>query len=261
MTDDAMRFVQPGQAANWSLHMFAWRTVAASLRGDWDDALVSAGRAEALWIDLERVAAGYATRGFLAAFEIARARRDDAGMTRWREILEGINHDFTRSDPERHPGCGREQRPARGAPLARGAREANAIGYETWERAISFLCDRGQPLDEAAIDHGLDIVFPQAVMTRAQLARARGLRTGDRASLEAALATLRTAGARPAIGRVEIELGRLTGDDALVASGAKILAALGDVGPARPLRVAGLSAGGSAGFSATIRRPDVHRGR
>jgi hypothetical protein len=107
-------------------------------------------------------------------------------------------------------------------------REANAVGYETWDRAISFMCDRGQPPDEAAIDHALDFVFPQAVVTRAQLARARGLSAGDRSSFEAALVTLRAAGARPAIGRVEIELGRLTGDDALVASGAKILSALGD---------------------------------
>ncbi len=227
-TDDAMRFIQPGQAANWSLHLFAWRTVAASLRGDWDDALVSAGRAQILWIDLERVAAGYATRGFLAAFEIARARRDDAGMTRWREVMEGINHGFTGSiRSEIQAALVHNDPPAIRRLLE--ARQANAIGYETWERAISFLCDRGQQLDETAVDHGLQIVYPQAVMTRAQLARARGLRTGDRASLEEALAILRLAGARPAIARVEIELGRLTRDDALVTSGATTLAALGDV--------------------------------
>ncbi len=228
VTDDVMRLVQPGQAANWTLHLFAWRAVAASLRGDWDGALVSAGRAEALWIDLERVATGYATRGFLAAFEIARARRDDAGMTRWREILGEIHRNYKlsiRTDIQAAIVTNDLEAVRR----LLGSREANVLGYEVWDRAISFMCDRGHPPDEVAIDHALEIVFPQAVMTRAQLARARGLRTGDRASLEAALATLRAAGARPAIGRVEIELGRLTGDDALVASGAKILSALGDV--------------------------------
>ena len=228
VTDDAMRWVQPGQAANWTLHLFAWRAVAASLRGDWDGALASAGRAEGLWIDLERVAAGYATRGFLAAFEIAGARQDDAGMTRWREVLLEIHRNFKlsiRSDIQTAivtNDLGAIRRLLE-------SREANAIGYETWDRAISFMCDRGQPPDEVAIGHALDIVFPQAVMTRAQLARARGLRSADRASFEAALATLRAAGARPAVGRVEIELGRLIGDEALVASGVKILAALGDI--------------------------------
>ena len=41
-------------------------------------------------MELDRIGAGYATRGFLAAFEISRARRDDAGMTHWREVLEQI---------------------------------------------------------------------------------------------------------------------------------------------------------------------------
>jgi hypothetical protein len=228
VTDDAIRFVQPGQAANWTLHLFAWRTVASSLRGDWDGALVNAGRAEALWVDLERIAAGYATRGFLAAFEIARARRDDAGMTRWREVLEEIHRNFrlsVRVDIQNAVA----QNDIDGIRRLLGAREANAIGYETWERAISFMCDHGEPPDEAAIDHALDMVFPQAVMTRAQLARARGLGSGDAASFQAALATLRAARARPAVARVEIELGRLTGDADLVASGRRILEALGDV--------------------------------
>jgi hypothetical protein len=71
--------------------------------------------------------------------------------------------------------------------------------------------------------------LPQVRMAQAQLDRARGLRSDDPAFFEAALVTLRAAGAKPAIGRVEIELGRLTGDAALVASGTRILQVLGDV--------------------------------
>ena len=48
----------------------------------------------------------------------------------------------------------------------------------------------------------------------AQLLRARGVQTGSADDLRAALEAFRIFGGRPMIARLEIELGRLTGDDA-----------------------------------------------
>ncbi|MGH2465145.1 MAG: adenylate/guanylate cyclase domain-containing protein, partial [Candidatus Limnocylindrales bacterium] len=93
--------IQPGQASNWALHLAAWWTLTAALQGNWDQVERIAARAHALWILLDRVAAGYATRGFLAAFEVARARRDEAAMTRWRETIaeiDGAFHGSRRAD-------------------------------------------------------------------------------------------------------------------------------------------------------------------
>jgi len=226
--DSVARVVHPGQATNWALHLMSWRTVAAMLHGDWDAALQSVERARALWVELERVAAGYSTRGFVAALEICRARRDDAGVTRWREVLDEIHGAFDAR------ALGELQRAvAVGDPEAvaglLGPREITSVGIEVTERALSFLCDQRVLPEPTTVDRLHGLMPPQARMVIAQLDRVRGLRTKEAASFEAALVTLRAAGARPAIGRVEIELGRLNGDPALVASGAEILAGLGDV--------------------------------
>ncbi|MFI5261153.1 MAG: adenylate/guanylate cyclase domain-containing protein [Candidatus Limnocylindrales bacterium] len=226
--DDAARFVQPGQVTNWAMHLFAWRTLAGSLRGDWDPALAAAERARSCWNELERVAAGYATRGFLAAFEMARARRDDVGVTRWREVLDEIHGAFRNSNRSDLQHAIVINDPEAVIRLVE-ARESNSVGNETGERALSFLCDRRILPDGASIERMIERTFPQARMALAQLDRARGLRGHDPAFFIAALLTLRAAGARPGIGRVEVELGRLTGDAALVASGARFLQQVGDV--------------------------------
>ena len=63
----------------------------------------------------------------------------------------------------------------------------------------------------------------------AQLNRARGLAHGDEAALRAALEFFEGAGARPAAARIRVELGRLTGDAALVEAGMRGLLQIGDI--------------------------------
>ena len=226
--DAVARVIQPGQATNWALHLMSWRTVACVLHGDWDEALRSAERARALWVELGRVAAGYATRGFAAALEVCRARRDDAALTRWREVVDEIYDAFADqalTDLLRAVAIGDPDAIIRHL----GTHEITSIGSEVVERALSFLCDQRLLPEPSVGDRIGRSMPPQARLITAQLDRLKSLRSGDPAALEAALLTWRAAGARPAIGRGEIELGRLTGDPALVASGTKILAALGDV--------------------------------
>ena len=224
----AARLVQPGQVANWALHLASWRTVAYGMRGEWDQALQTAERARALWLELERVAAGYATRGFHAALQICRARRDDVGTTRWLEVLEEIIGPF---DDKQYGPLQLAIALADAPEVERllGAQEITMVGSELVLAGVALLCDQGVPPSLATIERLTGTTPPQAHAVIAELHRARGLRSADAASLAAGLQILRTAGARPAIGRVEIELGRLTADGVLVESGARILSALGDV--------------------------------
>jgi len=221
------RLVQPGQASNWALHMAAWWTLTCALSGDWDQANRAAERAHRLWIDLGRVAAGYATRGFLAAYEVARARHDDAGMLKWRETLDEINQEF--GDSRRTE---LQQAVISGdAPTAAGliTHDQSAVGYDTVERVLSFISDRGIRLPDPSLAKLSSGTFPAARLLLAQLDRARGLSHGDEAALRAALAVFEQAGARPTIARLHVELGRLSGDAELVETGLGALRKLGDL--------------------------------
>jgi class 3 adenylate cyclase len=222
------RQIQPGQASNWALHLAAWWTVTAALQGNWDEVQRIASRAYALWQQLDRVAAGYATRGFLAAFEVARARRDDAGVSRWRETLaeiDGAFHGSYRADLHQTVINGD---PAAAAALLASS-GATVVGYETTDRALSFVCDRGFILSDPTLETVGVGILPGAHFVMAQLDRARGLAHHDEAALRAALAVFEAAGARPATARLRVELGRLTRDRALVDAGMLGLLEIGDI--------------------------------
>ena len=65
--------------------------------------------------------------------------------------------------------------------------------------------------------------------TPAQLLRARGIQEHEADNLREALEMFRRFGARPTVARVEVELGQLTDDPALVNSGTALPEALGDL--------------------------------
>ena len=228
VSEAALKLVQPGQASNWALGLTAWRAMAASLHGDWEAAIAAAGRAQALWLELDRVAAGYARRGFLAAFEVARARHDDLGMTRWRDVLDHIAHSFRGS-----PGSELVHAIVSGdTDAAMRLVESltfNSIGDDAMERGLSFLNDRGRPPSVAALVRIDAAAFRGARLVQAQLERARGLLHGDPQRLASALEILEQAGARPGIARIQCELGKLTGVNALIEAGEQSLRAVGDV--------------------------------
>jgi hypothetical protein len=224
----AFRQIQPGQASNWALHLAAWWTVTAALQGNWDEVQRIASRSYALWQLLDRIPAGYASRGFLAAFEVARARRDDAGVSRWRETLaeiDGAFHGSYRVDLHQPVINGD---PARAAALLTSG-NASVVGYETTERALSLVCDRGFILSDEALAAVAAGILPGAHYVTAQLDRARGLAHHDEAALRAALSVFEHAGARPATARVRVELGLLVGDAALVDAGLLGLLEIGDI--------------------------------
>jgi hypothetical protein len=224
----AFTLIEPGQAANWALHLAAWRTLISAVRGDWDVALAAANRAYELWVELDRVPAGYAVRGFIAALDVARARRDDSGEAHWREVIEHITSAFSGSR-------GRRVQKAHAAGDAAGlvaALDALAPGWwldDGLERALGFLSDRRVHLEDALLERLLETTLSQARLVRAQIDRATGLAHADPAPLRRALETFEKAHARPAQARVRCEIGILTGDDDLIEAGRQELLAIGDV--------------------------------
>jgi hypothetical protein len=226
--ESAVRLIQPGQVSNWALHLAAWSALTAELQGNWDQVERSGARAYALWQQLDRVAAGYASRGFLAAFEVARGRRDDVGITRWRETLieiDGAFHHSLRVDMERAVIDG----DAVAAAKLIMSDELPAVGYDSAERVLSFISDRGVRLADPNLEKFGAWIQPAARLMTAQLDRARGVAQRDEAAFRAALAFFEQAGARPAIARVRIELGRLIGDASLVDAGMRALLEIGDI--------------------------------
>src|SRR6185295_7598516 len=129
----ALADVQPGQGGNWALHLSAWRTLIAALRGDWDVALTAANKAHEFWLEMDRVPAGYALRGFLAALSITEARGDDDGTARWREVVDRIASAFQGTKGRRVQAAMGAGDPATVAAGLEGL-EANTMGDDTLER-------------------------------------------------------------------------------------------------------------------------------
>ena len=80
--------LQPGQAPAWSMHLLAWRAVTLIELGKWDEVIGCARQMRELWHSLGKPAAGYATRGFSAAFDVARGlaatrARSSSGERSW----------------------------------------------------------------------------------------------------------------------------------------------------------------------------------
>ena len=89
-----LRLLQPGRAPEWGLQLSAWRTLVLQLLGRWDEVEATADRANGMWLESGRPAAGYSMRGWLAALVVARARRDDARIALWAEAIDEIGGQF-----------------------------------------------------------------------------------------------------------------------------------------------------------------------
>jgi len=234
--DDAVRvsreglsLVQPGQVPAWALHLVAWRTYALALRGDWDDALTTAERARQLWIESGEIPAGYANRGFLAALLIAFARRDEMTAERLSAAADRIMAQFTAS---RFAPIYRDLlrlKPDAAALLVTLATAPDSRTPELFERAVSLAADREWPLPLDALEAVRATPVARSIRPlRASLDRAIALNRDDAALLRQVLADAEEMHARPMIGRVRCELGRMTGDDAEMAAGLRILRELDD---------------------------------
>jgi hypothetical protein len=200
-----------------------------ALLGRWDDLPAAAERCHQLWLEGQRPAAGYGVSAFISALDVARARQND-GVERWRAVLDEILGQFE----EGHPTRGLQ---AFVTPDV-AALTNLIVNWRSYvqrvqhvERALAACADRGKEVPTGPLD---EIVERAEQLGQrpllAQALRVRGLQgSSGRVDLAASLSLFQEIGARPYAGRVEIELGELTGDRNLTERGLAVLEALGDV--------------------------------
>jgi class 3 adenylate cyclase len=230
-----LALVEEGQVPTYALHLAVWRAYALRLLGRWDELAGVADRAAALWEATGRSAAAFAVRGFLAGYEVARARGERERAGRFAAILREILDQFPPENAIRRTAGFLDEDPAALtatlADLEWALKEEAVLARADYvERALARCCDDGVRLPEADLRRIAD--GARAVGCRlleAQAHRALGLVLEDAGGLRTALAIVEEAGARPSSARIRIELGELSGDEAAIEAGRGELAALGVV--------------------------------
>jgi class 3 adenylate cyclase len=228
--DPVLRDLAPNQAQALALSLSAWKVWSLALMGRWDEVPPAAERSNQLWEDSGHISAGFALHGFIAAMEVGWARHDDRLASRASTILVGVSEQFPAGN------LFWRLRALADRDLDTLV-ETVILGWEPYvtrlhlvERALSACVDQRHPVPV----EGLDRLMREADtrgqrLLAAQVRRARGVQEGAADDLRAALDAFRSFGARPLVGRVEVELGTLTGDASLRASGEAELEALGDM--------------------------------
>jgi hypothetical protein len=230
-TREVVQVIEPARAPTAALHALAWRAFSQAMLGSWDDALVSAAVAEAVWTSLARPAAGYAAHGFLAAAESCAARDDEACAGHWRAVLEATCSAFPPGSFARTPlAVARRDRRRVLDAIARPV--ALVERPHLIARAVSFCTDAGWPVQRPTLDRLEQAAVVQGLRPLlAEVRRARGMQERDASLLRAAMATALEIGQRPLVARLQLELGRLVGDAATADAGRRELDALGDRTP------------------------------
>jgi len=228
--DSILRDLAPNQAQATALSLAAWQTWSLAMLGRWDDVTAAEERAARLWEESGRISAGFALHGQIAALDVGVARDDDRLRNRATSVLFGIAEQFPAGHLFR-------RLTAVVAPDPEALVQTVILDWEPYltrlhlvERAVAVCADLQHPIPL----EGLDLLLGEARtrdqrLLAAQLLRARGIQERSADNLREAIQSFRGFGARPLVARAELELGQLTDDAALVASGTAALEALGDV--------------------------------
>ena len=221
--------VQPGQFPALTLHLVAWRIYTLTLLGRWDEALTMAERARSLWVESGRSAAGYASLGFMAAMDIARARQDQALLELYRGITDDILSAFPEGTPHRQwLGYGSSD-----LTVVEDAVErfhlAPFVDLRRIERGLSLLLDHDRlPPTEAIVPILQLSRANEFSVVEAQTERSIGRAQRDVTRLGRAISLLERAGALPYAARVRCERALITRDHAEMKAGVQVLESLGD---------------------------------
>ena len=173
-----------------------------------------------------------AARAAAAALALRDQVRDDPGLGDRLPIRLGLNTGEAVASRDGSAGdflvTGDAVNVAARLQQAAGSWEITRLHYV--ERAVALCADLRHPIPIDGLDNLLSEARTrdQRLLT-AQTLRARGIQEQAPDNLREALEMFRGFGARPLVARVEVELGQLTDDAALVASGTAGLEALGDV--------------------------------
>ncbi len=223
----ALASLQPGQVPSWALHLSHWRMYALAVLGRWGETLAVSERAYGLWTDIDRAPAGYATLGFVAALMVARSTRDERSDRHLTEVLEAMTEPYALNPRNRML---REIRSLEFSADAAALMEAASSASGPVERWLHAAGDRRILRPSRDLEPLLELAKRlQARPLIAQVLRAQGLEASDPGPLRTALAISEQIGAVPSIGRLACELGKLTGDQALVQRGIGLLRSIGDL--------------------------------
>ncbi|MFN2483448.1 MAG: hypothetical protein ABR509_00730, partial [Candidatus Limnocylindria bacterium] len=228
IAERGLSFAQPGQGQRWAIGLAAWRIYALVLAGRWDEVAAAVEQGLRIWNE-DRFPVAFAVPSFLAALDVARGRGDDRLVERCREVLDDSLREF---DPS-HPTAAL----AAIAALDLDATAANVVGRpdryrqrpQAVERAIAVCADRSHPMPEAALRDVAVTAAGDMPIVEAQARRGLGIGLHDPAELRHALELFERHGVIPYVARTRVELGRLTGEEAMVARGIAGLEALGDL--------------------------------
>jgi class 3 adenylate cyclase len=224
-----LALLQPGQVPAQALHVAAWQIYALTLRGRWDEALAAGEVAFRLWNESNRFSAGFAVRGFVAALDVARGRRDDRLIERYREVADEI---FRQLAPDAYFAL--PFKPlltgALAAFPAAVARFQSHPSVEFHERALSFCSDQSYPLAHEVTKAIIAFAEPLGLrVLEAQARRALGIRACHAEELARALAIFERIGAAPYAARARCERALLIDDEQEFAAGMRALEGIGDV--------------------------------
>jgi hypothetical protein len=221
--------IQPGQVPAWTLHLVAWRIYALTLLGRWDESMLWAERARQLWLESQRPAAGYATRGLAAAIDVALARQDERLAELYREMLDAIVRAFPAESPfTPWANYGGQDL----APMVSVVERMVLTGAglsERGERALNRLLDAGQP-PAADLMQGILTWAERSTLRplEAQARRGLGLLGHDPGMLSRSLTLWEEMGATPYVARLQCELALLTANRRELDNGLAALERLGD---------------------------------
>jgi class 3 adenylate cyclase len=238
VAEDGLRFVRPGQALSWTLHLLAWQAYTLTLLGRWDEALAAAERSRAVWIEMERGPSAFAMIGFVSALDISRARRSD-GVERWRDSIRAVMDQFG-PDPL-HDRIRLHEAldvPALAGLIVSLGMEDPRIAYV--ERIASLCADHIQPVEDAALERLTATAGErQLVIIEAQFRRVLGNQRRDATQLERAVELLDESRAAPYAARARCELALVVRGSAEDEPALGVLEALGDVDQVERYRARG----------------------
>jgi hypothetical protein len=194
-TASALGLFQSGQVHWWALHSAGWRAYALTLLGRWDEALVVGEHARKIWAEGGLIPAAYCVHGFIAALDVARARRDSQLVEQYRAVLDEILKHFAAD---------------------------SLFGRLRADLDRLLAPDAIRPIVECAAAAGLKLL-------EAQARRAIGIAARNTAELTRALEIFEETRAVPYAARVRCERALLTGNQSELEAGMHVLEVLGDL--------------------------------
>jgi class 3 adenylate cyclase len=225
--DAGVALMQPGHNVSFVLACTSWSAYVGALQGNWQRCESSVEDLRRRWIDVGRPAAAYALQGVLSAADWRRNRRaDDAAM------LRDVGMHTITSFPPTHPVAALHSLLELDLDgIAEVVRQHDRYPDRSHyvEHALALLADRRHAVSRDVLDGVIErSARVKLRVLEAQALRVRGLSGGGSDDLRAALDRFATMGAERYAARVRCELGWMTGDEELAATGQQQMDALGE---------------------------------